>query len=229
MSTNNYKYEVVLANTEESKQIHYKLRYQIFCMEKGFFLKDENLEAEFEKDLDDEKSVHFLIKHGNHWIGTFRLIINNINKLPLYKLSVPDSPNFTQDKPSAAEFSRLCILRPFQKINNAQPSHESARKESEIMLKVLHATRDYCYANNILQVIFLCRRSITRILKQLQLQAQQIGPTIFYYGPRIPLSINLTDHHDEFDALVNERSGALSSYSLYSNNHYDNIPQVIAA
>jgi hypothetical protein len=33
--TNN-GYEIILADTEESKNIHYNLRYQIFCLEKGF-------------------------------------------------------------------------------------------------------------------------------------------------------------------------------------------------
>lgn len=228
MSKNCYEYEVVLANTEESKKIHYKLRYQIYCLEKGF-LKVENPEEEMEKDPYDERSIHFLVKSGNRWIGTFRLVIDHLGGLPFYKVSVPDSPQFIQGKLKAAEFSRLGILRPFQKLSNGQSPHEPSGKESEIMLKLLHAARDYCRANSVDHIIFLCRRSITRVLKQFELQAQQIGPTIFHYGPRIPFAISLTDNHDGFDSLVNEHLSTLKSYSLYSEMYSSKVPQVLAA
>ncbi|CAH1189434.1 N-acyl amino acid synthase of PEP-CTERM/exosortase system [Candidatus Nitrotoga sp. BS] len=228
MSQNSYEYEVVLADTEESKQIHYQLRYQIYCLEKGF-LKVENPEEEMEKDLYDDKSIHFLVKSGNRWIGTFRLVIDQLGGLPFYKVSVPDSPQFTQYKLKVAEFSRLGILRPFQKLNDAQSLHESACKESVIMLKVLHAARDYCRANSMDFIIFLCRRSITRVLKQLELQAQTIGPAIFHYGPRIPFAISLTDNLNGFDSLVHKHLSTLRSYSLYSEMYCNNVPEPLAA
>lgn len=228
MLTNNYGCKVVLANTEESKKIHYKLRYQIYCLDKGF-LKLENPGKELERDLYDDKSVHFLIQSENSWIGTFRLVIDHLGGLPFYKVSAPDSPQFNHDKLKVAEFSRLGILRPFQKLNNTQPPHNSTHKESEIMLKVLYAARDYCHANGIHQIIFLCRRSIARILKQIEIQAQQIGPPIVHYGPRVPFAINLTDNHDKFDALVNKYSNTLNPYSLYSNTYHNNVSQIVAS
>lgn len=228
MLSNGHEYEVILADTEESKEIHYKLRYQIYCLEKGF-LEVEHPEEEMEQDIYDERSIHFLIKSGNRWIGTFRLVIDHLGELPFYKVSVPDSPQFTQNKLKVAEFSRLGILRPFQKLNNVQSLHESASKESEIMLKVLHAARNYCRANSIDHIIFLCRRSITRVLKQLELQAQPIGPTIFHYGPRIPFAIGLTENLDGFDSLVNKHLSTLRAFSLYSEMYCSNVPQVLAA
>ena len=182
-----------------------------------------------EKDLYDDRSVHFLVKSGQRWIGTFRLVVDHLEKLPFYKVSIPDSPQFTQNKLKAAEFSRLGILRPFQKLSNNQSPHESSSKESEIMLKLLHAARDYCRANNIDHIIFLCRRSITRVLKQFEVQAQQIGPTVFHYGPRIPFGINLTNSLNEFDSLINEHLSAFKSYSLYSEIYSSEVSQVLAA
>lgn len=115
MSQNSYEYEVVLADTEESKQIHYQLRYQIYCLEKGF-LKVENPEEEMEKDIYDDKSIHFLVKSGNRWIGTFRLVIDHLEGLPFYKVSVPDSPQFTQYKLKVAEFSKVGHPSSFSKV-----------------------------------------------------------------------------------------------------------------
>lgn len=222
------RYEVVLADTEESKKIHYKLRYQIYCLEKGF-LEVEKPEEEMEQDSYDEKSIHFLIKGSNHWIGTFRLVIDQLGRLPFHKVSIPDSPQFIQGNLQAAEFSRLGILRPFQKLRNGQSPHESSSKESEIMLKLLQAARDYCSANSINHVVFLCRRSIARVLNQFELQAQQIGPTIFHYGPRIPFAISLTDNHNAFDSLVSEHMSTPKSYSLYSEMCRNKVPLVLSA
>ena len=228
MSKNCYEYEVVLANTQESKEIHYKLRYQIYCLEKGF-LEVENPEEEMEKDYYDERSIHFLVKSGDRWIGTFRLVIDDFGALPYYKVSGPDSRQFSQGKQKGAEFSRLGILRPFQKLRNDQSPDESPNKESEIMLKLLHAARDYCRENCIDHIIFLCRRSITRVLKQFELRAQQIGPTILHHGPRIPFAISLTDNHDGFDSLVDKHLSTPKSYSLYSEMSSGKVPQAFAA
>lgn len=228
MLKNCCKYEVILADTKESKNMHYKLRYQIYCLEKKF-LNVENPKEEIEKDFYDEKSVHFLVKNGHRWVGTFRLVIDHLEELPFYKASIPDLPQFTQNKLIAAEFSRLGILRPFQKLNNGQSPHESSNKESEIMLKLLNAARDYCRANSIDHIIFLCRRSITRVLKQLELQAQQIGPAIFHYGPRVPFAINLTDNLDGFNSLVNQYLSTGKSYSLYSEIYSNEVSQILAA
>ena len=53
--TNN-SYEVILADTEESKSIHYNLRYQIFCMEKGFE-EASKFQDKMEKDVYDDNAL----------------------------------------------------------------------------------------------------------------------------------------------------------------------------
>ena len=84
INRHNIGYEVVLANTAESKKIHFNLRYQIYCIEKGFE-EAKQFPDELEKDEYDDRAVHFLIKHkaDQQWVGTFRLIIDKFHDLPI--------------------------------------------------------------------------------------------------------------------------------------------------
>ncbi|MEO6422317.1 MAG: PEP-CTERM/exosortase system-associated acyltransferase [Candidatus Nitrotoga sp.] len=223
----NNSYEVILADNEESKNIHYNLRYQIFCLEKGFEEADK-FKDEMERDIYDDKAIHFLVKSKNRWIGSFRIVIDQFGSLPFQKVSTPYCPQFLQRELQTAEFSRLGILRPFQNLRNGQSPKESSENESEIMLKMLHAGVDYCRTNGIGHIICLCRRSIGRVLNQFGLQARSIGPAIIHHGPRTPFAFNLADIH-AFDSIVNSCLPSGKAYSLYSEMYSNEAPLALAA
>ncbi|MBS3963093.1 MAG: GNAT family N-acetyltransferase, partial [Methylomonas sp.] len=63
-------FEVVLADTFESKLINYNIRYQVYCDEMGFEDKDV-FPDEIEFDEWDKNSVHFLVRHksSENWLG----------------------------------------------------------------------------------------------------------------------------------------------------------------
>ena len=224
--TNN-AYEVILADTEESKNIHYNLRYQIFCLEKGFE-EANKFKDEMEKDIHDDNAIHFIVKGNNRWIGSFRLVIDQFGNLPFQKVSALDSSQFLHRSLEIAEFSRLGILRPFQKLRNGQPPKESSISESEIMLKMIHAGVDYCRTNGVGHIIILCRRSISRVLNQFGLKARPIGPAVFHHGPRIPFAFNLADMCT-FDSIVNSRLTTRRAYSVYSEIYSNEVPLALAA
>ncbi len=114
----NESFEVVLASTHELRQECFRLRYQIFCVERGFDLVNQN---QMESDYYDKYSAHFLLKYrpANAYIGTGRLIFpqkENIFSLPLqkklsqdvihaYNLHNPDHVRRT------CEISRIGILK----------------------------------------------------------------------------------------------------------------------
>ncbi|CAH1084771.1 PEP-CTERM/exosortase system-associated acyltransferase [Candidatus Nitrotoga sp. 1052] len=223
----NNSYEVILADTEESKNIHYNLRYQIFCLEKRFE-EASKCKDEMEKDTHDDNAIHFLVKSNNRWIGSFRLVIDQFGNLPFQKVSALDPLQFLQRNLEIAEFSRLGVLRPFQKLRNGQPPKESSESESEIMLKMIHAGVDYCRTNGLGHIIILCRRSISRVLNQFGLEARPIGPAVFHHGPRVPFVFNLANLH-AFDAIVNSRLTARRAYSVYSEIYSNEVPLALAA
>lgn len=105
-------FEVFLADTLESKQIHYNLRYQVYCDEMGF--EDKNAFPEqMEFDEWDNHAVHFIVRHkaSGHWVGGLRLVFNKKKTFPFEKLIIPYQEITQADRQVSAELSRLCVLR----------------------------------------------------------------------------------------------------------------------
>jgi N-acyl amino acid synthase of PEP-CTERM/exosortase system len=82
MFDNNF--EVFLADTPESKAIHYSIRYQVYCEEMGFENKD-NFPLEQEFDEYDSQSTHFIVRTRltGHWVGAIRMVFNTDHFLPI--------------------------------------------------------------------------------------------------------------------------------------------------
>ncbi|HYE36522.1 GNAT family N-acyltransferase [Methylocaldum sp.] len=184
------RYEVVLANTPESKEIHFNLRYKVFCLEKGF--EDAGkFTAQMEQDQYDSQAIHFLVRERlrNGWIGAARLIIDKMSALPMTNIVDIEVPG-TNNNAMAAEFSRLLVLDNFR-----QPQAKVAA-EPEILLGLIRAARDYCLQRNIKSVLFLCRRSIYRILGNTGIDMLQIGSPCIHRGVRAPYLVDLDTGFD---------------------------------
>lgn len=183
------RYDIVLADTENSKSIHYKLRYQVYCLEKGFE-KAEKFRDGLEKDDHDHSAIQFLIKcnQTNNWIGTFRLVIGSIDTLPISQHLLGNGSKSAYRSARVAEFSRLAVLRQFQ-VPSAGIKEEEA--ESSIIFRVMSAGIEYCRTNGINDAVFLCRRSLAHVLNTKGVITTRIGPGISHKGIRYPYSFDL--------------------------------------
>jgi len=179
------RYEVVLADTLESKEIHFNLRYKVFCLEKGF--EDSGkFTSEKERDQYDNQAIHFLVRERlkNRWIGAARLVIDKVSALPINNIAEIEVPE--SDKNAiVAEFSRLLVL------DNFRQTQAKLAVEPEILLGLIRAARDYCLQRDITSVLFLCRRSIHRILGNAGVDMLQIGSPCIHRGVRVPYLVNL--------------------------------------
>lgn len=179
-------YEVVLADTAGSRAIHYHLRYRVFCLEKGF--EDaERFKDQMEKDCYDDEAVHFLVrdKKQDQWIAAARLVIGPLDFLPISRaaeISLPDVEAGTV----IAEFSRLLIL------NNHRCFNGKRISEPEVLMGLIRAAKEYCQNIHIEHWVFLCRRSIRRILDGLGISMEPIGPACHFRGVRVPYRMDLT-------------------------------------
>jgi N-acyl-L-homoserine lactone synthetase len=184
------RYEVVLADTESSKAIHYHLRYQVFCLEKGFETADR-FRNRMEKDRFDEHAVHFLVreKKRNKWIGAARLVIGPLDNLPIRQVTEVEGPN-PNTGAVIAEFSRLLVL------DQCRHANHNGIAEPEVLLGLFRAARAYCRQQDIDQWVFLCRRSIYRILSNVGIQLEQIGPACQHRGLRLPYRMDLKTAFD---------------------------------
>ncbi|MGZ8217259.1 PEP-CTERM/exosortase system-associated acyltransferase [Methylomagnum sp.] len=225
------RYEVVLADTANSKAINYHLRYRVFCLEKGF----ENagrFKNQMEKDRYDDHAVHFLVrdKKRNRWIAAARLVVGPADYLPINRVAEIDLPDVGSEM-VIAEFSRLLILDEYR--NAGGNGNHNRVSEPEVLLGLIRAAKEYCLSINIEQWVFLCRRSICRILDGLGIAMEQIGPACTFRGVRVPYRMNL---QSAFDAVpdaspITQRMLARTHQSFYRYSdagYFDNLRTLAA-
>lgn len=179
------RFEVVLADTASSKAINYKLRYRVFCLEKGY--EDPNtFRDQMERDEYDRNAVHFLVrdKEQERWVAAARLVIGTADSLPVTdvaRIELPDLPS-TQ---VIAEFSRLLIVDGYR-----NPQQEGMH-EPEIVLGLFRAAREYSRQVGIKHWVFFCRRGLWRMLANIGLGMEAVGPACTFRGLRIPYRMDM--------------------------------------
>ena len=209
-------FEVVLANTEESKLVHYALRYKVYCQQRQF--EDPvQFDNQLEIDKYDNTSVHFIArsKKTKEWIGAIRIIIADLHHLPTYNLLPEHSlhryrilKELQDSVPGiASEASRLCSLSPRRKapdccssvVSEKDTENETIvhsvekRQQSEIMLGLLRAVYVYCLNKKIDICLFTVSKSLARILKSFGLNFIQVGRETNYHGMRVPYCMHTSD------------------------------------
>lgn len=209
-------YRAVIADTEESRHIHYHLRYQVYCLEKKFE-PQERFNGRMEIDEYDSRSVHFLIQHkpSGQWVGAARLINSHPQSLPMIKLTrIPVPEQTLMLGRNVSELSRLSILRSFRR--HGCKTHIN---EPEVLLGLIRAVKEYSEANNIDYWLFLCRRAIMRVVGNLGMQMEIIGQPCEHRGLRYPYMATLATAFDEIPgrspqvAAMFSRKGMLQRYS----------------
>ena len=127
-------FEVFLADTRESKEIHYSIRYQVYCEEMGFENKDDfPLEQEF--DEYDKHSTHFIVRarQTGQWVGAMRMIFKNDQPLPLEKHCTLNTIIENNIFNRSVEISRLCLVKDIRRRNtDCEPPLGLAEEVDEI-------------------------------------------------------------------------------------------------
>lgn len=193
MNKNTTGYDVILANTEESKNIHFNLRYQIYCIEKGYE-EARKFPDEMEKDEYEDQSVHFLIRHraDNQWVGTFRLIIDKLHNLPIHHHAQITHNHRPHPEKTVVEFSRLAIIRPFQKIIR-KPAGDTDDPDMCLVFNAISAGIEYSRQCEAQKIYFLCRPSLAKVIRKMGINCPQIGDKTLFRGQRFPYKFDLSD------------------------------------
>lgn len=193
-------FEVLLADTHESKYLHYLIRYQVYCLEANWKTSDlfpDNIEH----DQYDDYSVHFLVRahETGDWVAAMRLIIAPVYMLPLTNKCTFYTPLIHDSGVRTAEISRLCVIgdyrrhikecnKPyetswahqhdrFNNFNEAELQRRDRRKQApEIILSLIRAAFEYCHDYEIKHNYALMSESLARILRRSHLNMTVIGP-----------------------------------------------------
>jgi N-acyl amino acid synthase of PEP-CTERM/exosortase system len=227
-------FEVFLADTAESKAIHYSIRYQVYCEEMGFENK-EDFPMEQEFDEYDDHSAHFIVrnKQTSQWVGAMRLIYKNHRQLPIEKLCKLNEPMGNRKKYNTVELSRLCVLKEVRRrFNDIDPPHglydelkdeeyksdnvklliNHRRSNRSIIWGLLNAATVYCYSTGIKNWYFITTSALEKVLRKGQFNMLNIGEPCFHNGERFPFKKHVADTYK------NEpwRKDYSRGYGLYS-------------
>ncbi len=204
-------YEVLLADNGFSKNIHYQIRYQVYCQETGFE-NPQNYVEPLEVDEYDSSSVHFVArdKVSGDWLGAIRLVIGEVESMPSFqslsdkyldKVKIFDSvEKFRSTK--VVEISRLCVLKKYrthiksEKNCNVSGSdvvrspdtvieYVDKGQQSEIMMGLLRAAYTYCVKNKLDICLFTVTKALARILSRLGFSIIKSGKECEYHGTRV--------------------------------------------
>jgi N-acyl amino acid synthase of PEP-CTERM/exosortase system len=203
-------YETVLADTWAAKRIHYQVRYQVFCQEKGFERADAFPDRQ-EKDPWDMHSVHFIVRErsSGRWVAAMRMIQSGPSGFPLETLTTLKdglSPGLLER--GSCEISRLCLVKREKgsarndrcyiretDFGEVGPSVSDVR-ESEIMLGLFRAALAYSERNDVNFWYILINRAFARLLARLGVHLKEAGPECDHRGRRTPYLVDLAAGRD---------------------------------
>ena len=198
-------FEVFLADTPESKEIHYSIRYQVYCEEMGFENKSD-FPMEMEFDEYDHFAEHFIVRHkeSGDWIAAMRLVISGEKGLPMEKHCVLHEQIDNNYFRKAAELSRLCVLGKVRK----SVGQGSRRVNQSIIWGLLNAASEYCH-HNTLNWYFMTCTSLKKVLSRGGCKMSTIGDLCHHKGERYPFKKDTVDtyHNEEWrDNFINGKA-----------------------
>lgn len=211
------RYEVFLADTPESKTLHYQLRYQVYCEETGWERHRQFLQEKLERDCFDADSHHFLVRDraSLDWVGGMRLVDRPLQKLPISKLCQIDKKNqdcFEQGR--CVEVSRLFVLPDFRcgrRLKSDETKEPVAGNGSyyyEVILGLVRAARCFGLNNGIDCWYFLIAPALARAIKRMGIDLYRCGSGVQHKGLRHPYCVGV-------DSLGRIFSGADEVRSMF--------------
>lgn len=203
------KFQTILCDTEESRTLHYRIRYQVYCRQTGF---DNPKEFTDGKEIDghDRHSVHFVVRDplNSQWMAAMRLVLAGSGRIPLEEFcNVEPLPEKLLDRSNFVEFSRLCVLQShrrhnrdrsieFRVVDGGAGGVRVTRPDPrypEIMLGLINSTFEWARRNDVRYCYFLINRALARTLQRLNLDLKPVGNPIEHRGTRTPYIVDMRD------------------------------------
>lgn len=205
---------IVQANSKELLDDVFRLRYQVYCLERGFENATEYPDGR-ERDDDDSRSTHFLVLFKpargteNTAVGTVRLILPRPGAdLPVLKL-LPDQERRKFDLPSesTAEVSRFAVARTFRRclaedlghsLKDTPKAVNSTRRFLSLLnFWLIRAVGTMTANEGITHIVAMMEPTLLRLLRPLGIVFHPMGQIVEHHGLRQPgwaAMANITDH-----------------------------------
>lgn len=189
------RFEVIFADTDLSRSLHYRIRYQVYCEELGYEDAERFPDGE-ERDRWDEHAAHFIVrdKQANRGIGAVRLVLPEADDFPIGAVCALDR-GMAATIPShrACEISRVCITSAYRRHNESagQAGHsQRISAEPVILLGLLGALCRYGRARNLRYGYLLVRPALARLLGWFGIKLTAAGQACRHKGLRKPYLVD---------------------------------------
>jgi N-acyl amino acid synthase of PEP-CTERM/exosortase system len=199
------KYLTVMhANSRELLDAVFRLRFQVYCLERGFEDAAAHPDGR-ERDEDDARSLHFVVLYrpmkarASIPAGTVRLILprRGIDLPVLRLLSIRQRRRLDLPLTSTAEVSRFAVPREFRKRLtrdlSARPDHAfrtlgGAREApNPLSFLLLRAVVTMTADQGITHILAMMEPPLLRLLGRLGIEFHPIGGMVEHHGLRQPV------------------------------------------
>jgi N-acyl amino acid synthase of PEP-CTERM/exosortase system len=231
------RFETVFADTPAARDLHYSVRYRVFCEEAGF--EDPSQFPDHrEQDAFDEHAAQFIIwdRLEREWVGASRFVPATAPSMPCEDLCESSLQYLDERRNRAAEFSRLCVLSKLRRTEQGfrfgmlgpdglKEGREAPvffrQEEHEIFVRLLWASLAWGMANGVDFFYCLIHRALARLLARFGMLLDVVGDPVKHRGTRVPHCYEV--HSTEggmslaLPTLVSrlKESGAFVSYSAF--------------
>jgi N-acyl amino acid synthase of PEP-CTERM/exosortase system len=181
---------VVPADSEELLDRVFQLRFQVYCVERGFEDAAGHPEGR-ERDDDDRRSLHFLVldRATGEAAGTVRLILPQIgNDLPVFRLSGTCRPAVGLPQGSTAEVSRFAIAKAFRRQLEASWRRGNGGRTALpiITFGLIQAIVMMSAIGGITHIVAMMEPALLRLLRRMGIEFHPVGGLVEHHGLRQP-------------------------------------------
>lgn len=220
--------ECLLGRDDALMRSVFELRFQVYCLERGFLPADRYPDRR-ESDQYDAHAAHFCtFNHQDELVGYMRLVRPDVlQTFPFQSRCTTLFEGVVLPPPStAAEISRLILRQDFRRRRGdtlagvseevdedeeAAPSiaaHGMRIHSSQILLSLYRQMYQFSQGNGIHYLHAAMERPLARALTRMNFGFRQIGPESDYYGQVAPY---LADLH-ELQARIGKSKPALMAW-----------------
>jgi N-acyl amino acid synthase of PEP-CTERM/exosortase system len=211
----------VIDDAPQLLQESYSLRYQVYCLERGF-LPAEDYPDGREIDVYDRHSVHIgVLNLQGEVIGTARLVERSDAGLPLFDHCglFADAPSLDETTHRIVEASRLAVSRRYNRragdgfygLQGApdRTGGNERRKGGEIALNLFKGLYQASKRRGFTHWLAATEESLQRLMAKYGFPFKAVGPETDYYGRVSPYLMDLR----EFDRVIaSHRIALLNSF-----------------
>jgi N-acyl amino acid synthase of PEP-CTERM/exosortase system len=192
----------VIDNDPRLLEQSYQLRYQVYCLERGF-LPAEDYPDHREVDQFDPHSVHIgVMNMQNELLGTARLVQPSGAGLPLFDHCTlfDDAPPLDDPPFRVIETSRLAVSREDNRGQGVPAGSDvsEGRKSGEIVLEIYKGVYQESKRRGFTHWLAATEKSLQRLMVRYGFPWKAVGPETDYYGAVSPYLMNVR----EFDNVI---------------------------